>query len=833
MQKIRAKYHNLILRIFDTRSSFQENFSFGKRIFQFCMKGFLLSILILVGLTILDYVARSAVTYMDTFPNASILCMLSEKVRAINNRVGIKNIDYLADVVSISAGVLGVLLGLFYTAFLSIITTKYSNTNSTISLRILEQKTLNRYFVLLATLTSLSLLFQFLLALGYNPTFISASIFCVLNVIALTSFIRYGKFSLIFFDTSFLVNDLMFENNTIIRKIIKHKRNIGELNKGRAFLARLYNNIDTAHLIIKETKNPQISNTSLDSISDALLNFAIYFNSIKHTIPSSQGWHLQTQKFKNWEDARETDFSLLKSAGVGLIPDTVESYNRIERKILEAQFDLFRHYINGSDQVHVLLEQNKFLQVNSIQCDFETFVFFFDNLRLLITEKIDSAKKDDLQFRLQLISLYSGLSISYLVGLNHNLKLFNVTVIKKLANAVRHKDNTDKIMQFPYFIRRWMDDYQVKLHNEEYLSGKTITPAFFVEHEIAFKIQNELQEQWKKIITYFAKNLNAMSQSLRDKKFNIETLHLNMECIELSKKIDYFLDTSSGLISNLNNLNFQKHDAKFEFKSLDNLHKKNSELREELYSNIWEVGLSSYFLNKTDLPDIYGSFYHLVLDDILEKMLSKDPDAHIISKYLPKYFTACLLYLESLRSKYKDSENIEFFMSKLYPLIVDLFEVSAIAILTGKWSSKHAITDSVEDFWNNYHKTANDESHFWKWIIAVHDYFKQPLFGLSTPSYIKEHARKRKLEMFLIESNVVRKEQVKHGIMRSYIEEYVSDVADPFVQAIARSMHVDSLSFINLDEVFVEYFLRTRIALKELNIKQTRYGEQLERVMGA
>ena len=73
----------------------------------------------------------------------------------------------------------------------------------------------------------------------------------------------------------------------------------------------------------------------------------------------------------------------------------------------------------------------------------------------------------------------------------------------------------------------------------------------------------------------------------------------------------------------------------------------------------------------------------------------------------------------------------------------------------------------------------------------------------------------------------MRKEFVNRGISTIPIEKYVTDISDPYVQAFVDSMSIDFMSFIDLDEIFVEFFLRTRISLKDLQIKETRYGEQL------
>lgn len=819
------------LRWFDFNSNLHDKVLFGRNLFNISWKGITFSIFLLIILLAADFFVRKLVYFLNSYSNDSVACQLANLAYNINYKIGLKNVNYLVEVVSVSAGVLGVILGLFYTAFITIISTKYSNINSVISFQLLEQKSINRYFVLLAALTSLSILFQVFLSLGYSPTIISIILFSILIVAALTSFIRFGKYALVYFDTSYLVNDLIHSNYRTLAKIIKVNSQIDTLGKGRLYLKRIYQNIDKIQLIIRESQNPQTRNTSLNVISDTLLDFSIYYNSVKQTIPSKKGWHLQTREFRAWDEAKEWDFSLLKNTGVNILPETVDAYNLMEKKFITTQFELFHHYVTDSDTIEVLMNQNKYLQIIAIQCDFETIEYFFNQLKIFLIEKLKTIPTENQTYRLQLVSLFPYLLIALLVGFNDNLSGYDNPRLKKLAKAIHFNNKTDKILQFPYFIRKWLDSYHEKQITEKTLEGKFITPLFYTEFELAQTFQYEIQNFWNKIVLYIIDNISQLSKTFIENKSVLEALHLNMESIELCKKISFFTNTTNEIILSFNDLNFQKHDSPFEFKNQDDLLKKNDLLKEQILANIWEVGISAYQVKKNELPDMYGNFYHLILNDIIDKLFVTPTNEKIIQKYLSKFFVSCTLYIEHLREKYKDSEYIEFSLSRLFPLIIDMYEVSAIAILISKISNKEEIIDSILKFWDTIHNSAENELHFWKWINAIYSYFKHPLYGLSTPSYFKEQDRKTRFENYLIENKIVREEIYKGDLMKSYMEHYVSDSPDFYVKAAIRSMYAGSISLIELDEVFVEFYLRTRIALKELDIKETHYGEQLRRTM--
>ena len=120
-------------------------------------------------------------------------------------------------------------------------------------------------------------------------------------------------------------------------------------------------------------------------------------------------------------------------------------------------------------------------------------------------------------------------------------------------------------------------------------------------------------------------------------------------------------------------------------------------------------------------------------------------------------------------------------------------------------------------------------------MLPVYEYFNQPLFGLSTPSYVREQERKRTLETYLKQSDFVRLETVK-GESIFPRQHYITDIEDIYLKEVVRTLGTDNLSssnFVDLSEIFIECYLRQQESLKDLSIKETRYGKNIRRNMAA
>ncbi len=292
-ERFTRKISELLIKSFDLRTSIRNDYSFSKRLIKFGVQGFFASIILLAFLLLTDFLARHLFNWLYNSAGNSVACKVAYFFISINDYVGVKSIERLSDLVSIGAGILGVLLGLFYTAFLTIVATKYANINSVARFYLLEDKVINKYFSFLASVTSLAILFQITLIIGYKPTIINCLFFSLLIMIAIASFIRYGKFSLIYFDTSHIANNIIQDCYRTCKKIILYKNQMNNLHNGRIFISKIYRSIDDVLTITRESRNPQTANTSLDNISSDLLIFSEYFNSIKYIIPSDKEWPIQ------------------------------------------------------------------------------------------------------------------------------------------------------------------------------------------------------------------------------------------------------------------------------------------------------------------------------------------------------------------------------------------------------------------------------------------------------------------------------------------------------------------------------------------------------------
>jgi len=819
---------NLKLTYYNKKIILSENIGFLRGMLNTSKSGLLISVVYIGFLVGLDSVARQSAIVFCNSTNI-FLNQIADILYKINEVIGIKFLDYFKDVIVIVAGVLGVILGLFFTTFMSIITTKYSNFNGIIINQLLEHKLINRYLKFLAILVSSAIIFQFFLILGYKPTFVSAFIFTVSVIVGLLAFVFLGRYSITYFNAGNLVSDLKEDCEKTYHKYYFNKKYYKNNIEGKQILLRIMRNIDKIELITQESVKLQLNNTDLQGNSDNLLDLAIYFNSIKHTFPSNKEWFPKIQKYKSWDEASSTEYEMFNRTGATPFPQNIDDYLSVEKKLIDAQFFIFNRLKNSGEKIQSAYNQYKYLQVISFQCEVDLFEIYFNQLEQFIKDNLQKTDLNDNRDNLQFISLFATLFVQYLVGFNFNLeKIITESRLRELAKSIHSNDDTDKIMHFPFPIRLWIDKYQEKLRNENFYEGKISTPLFYTEYELAYQFQLLFKSSFEKIAGSMHQRIESFSDYLKKNKFELEALEFLSESLDVYRKIDYFSGTVENKIVNIIDALNSRNEDKFAFLEREKLLERNTICNKQAINQIWELGLFSFNIQDKELPDIYGNVYQLICKDILDKAFENKGNELI--EYLPKFYTYNLLYIENLRKKI-DPKQIEYTSSKLFPVIVDLFEISAITIVMFKAFDNKALENCFFDYWKQIFKKPDDEKSFWKAILPVYEYFSQPLFGLSTPSYAREQERQRLLETYLKQSDFVRIETAKGDsfFLRQY---YVTDVNDVYLKEVVRTLGTDNFSsfnFVDLSELFIECYLRQSKELTDLNIKETKYGKNIRR----
>jgi hypothetical protein len=815
------------LKIYDGKTALKSDLHFIWSLFRKNGKAILLAALFIGALVGLDYLGRF-VFHALYESSTTLLMKLYTILNRLNHLLGVKYLDFFKDVVVMVAGILGVILGLFFTTFINIISTKYAHLNPIITREVLEGKVINKYFRLLTVLVVSAISFQFLLYCGYSPTIISSSIFTLAIIVAIISFVSYGKYSMMYFDAARVVSDIIKINVDAINRVTKNRKYISYDKAAGRILRKVIANNAKISTIIAGSDHPQLTNTSFDDVSTELREFTIGYNSIKTILPSNKDWFPTKYVHRKWEDASMTDTQMWNKQGFSLPPKLEIDYNAIEKQLIDIQFRIFNHYGDGiANNLQLLNEQFKYIQMTAFQCELEIFKSYFDNLESLILARLNNKDcKLNLTDKVSLASIYASHLVNYLVGLNHNFdRLITKNGVKKLASKIHSGKEITSTISTPYKIRKWIDDYQEKLNKEAYYEGKISTPLFHTEYELANQLQLVFKTHIVEVLEEMYGRVTVFGKKLTDGKHHLEAVEFLYESLDIASKSHYFTETIDNRIVELNELNLPK-EVPFDFNGRETVLSKCDEFEKGTLAKIWDIWIHSSITTEIDdLPDMFGSIYNLLCKDIVKKALE---DRVEFARYFKNFVVLNALYSSEIR-KNIDLSNVEevpYRSMSVYPIVVDLFEVCSIAIIMFKLHDDKELEKTFFDCLDNIFDSEKRKD-FWTAMIVFYEWYKNPSINLFAPPNLGKQQREQLVSDYLKSSDIVRLEDHSDDF-HSY-QKYVTDSEDIYLKCVLRKLRTEHAFFEHLDlaDLFIEFYLRKQPYLQDLPIKETEHGKYI------
>lgn len=793
------------------------------------LRGVLVSGLAMVFMVYLDKLMLDGINLLSLFELRNCHCTSSQLSSIILGLVKSADNETLNEIVGAIAGVLGLILGLFYTAFLTIISTQYASLNGIIRSIVVNQETLNRYFYMLSFGTAFSLWYLTAITFGYSPTRVSILILTMSSVSFLFSFIFFGKRSLIYFDIGVLVNDILFYNYSLFKRAVRQSNVWPFVRLDSKFLDRIYTNSLKIELLLAETERTKTV-SSIEQVTTALLRYLVFYSFNKHKIPSDEEWQIKVIKERNWDEARDIDYSLLESSGIGLIASPKADVNVIEKYLHKIQFKALNLQLITSGRLDRLQFDSNYLQLIAIGLDVELIKDYFEHLSELLFRSKDPMSESESN------GLYNGeckqfveLMISVVLGFQNNLaSITSAEFVSEFVDSTHNGGHMNRYM--PYKLRPEFDFMVKSLIQEAKLEEVEATRDFYIKFFISSRIAQVIDDYWNDLLEYFVTYLKNRIRSLSKSDHSLSSLFLAVYSMETLNKMTNVNRLVEKKIDILNEFNYQFETDAYE--SVHTVKNKNllEQLRNEIIRSIFQSGVKNIDKQVEGQLDAVGTGYVIIRAEIERMLFEEGIHQMELSLMLRKYFGFAFLYLQSRSRRYEHQADIE---RVVYPIIRDVMDIFSISVLLSLLKNKQGVIESLLNYANRVHRHSEDELEFWRSIMSIYYDFKDNRRVFANVSYQNELARKKRLREYITDSENVDLVHSNDDSIRGHSGKYVSKLNDDvYLRLILNTVSPVGVDDIRLDEFFIEYYLRTRLYLKGLNLKETRFAKRLSNELG-
>jgi hypothetical protein len=604
------------------------------------------------------------------------------------------------------AQVAATLLGLYFAAISTVISSAYARVPGDIRILIAEEQVSRVYFKILTLFAAVPVLLSGFNAYGFPIDILNFVFVCVLGLFAVFSFITLGIRSFQFFDPTAI---LPFLQQRFVRIVIAatpagfNWQDPAFQNYQQRQAEKLLGSCE--NLISLATSDERLSGRTLADIGNALFHIGCYYSGQKSKISPSSHWFRRRYRHKEWLLTDYNEVSIALQTGTVLRPESVPDNDWIEdsitkqltRIIEELQkrnessacmgiAETLHWYCRIAPSLGAFKEAVRMLQVLS------------PKLQAMSASAPDT-KVDDLSIQSLAIADTSCASfVEVVLASTRAFGRFDAPFLQQNVGRIRWDKPESVVMEgAPALLVSELKKLESQFNFELCVEGCVVSPAWWGIEASALAVVTEIRS--------FVINITEQAESmfgqeavkqLKAKRYLL-VAQIVARGLEACSKCSHQFSELEALVGRLEKLNCSK-DLRWPEFDWKNIQERIGILRKRLIACLSRSSLLlDRFPSDDRLPDYFGQAYSIIANDCLIALLTGDKDR--FDDLFGKYFALALKASQRLRERFlaKDAHNIWVSGDP----VIDLLAISGYAILATELDGVQFI-DSVTQNWDAY-----------------------------------------------------------------------------------------------------------------------------------
>lgn len=620
------------------------------------------------------------------------------------------------EILSVVAGVCGVIIGLYYAAILSLGSSTYSKMPSEAK-ELLRKEPIGSVFIwYLSFLTFFSIALLTLYYFNFEDSFIGVQLVLLGAGFAIFGLSKLGYRLFYFTDPTILANsalDLLRESFELAKS--------GKFSSKHIAFQQHYNkqaniSLNTYELLAKVARTEEHLQTEsyLGLCEGGLFVLRDYLR-LKKTIPYNSKFFQIKIKHKRWYESGGINLDMYEKIG-HLPTDEIIDHNYIENKILGVVYDCIElNILNGSYEIagraiSTLSSLTNLFATNhnsNLLMDFcrkvENIIF---NNAPLENKFNNSAYYDSF---LRIVDALGYLKSNILIEFFKFLDDLDVDSVDQTIEKLpwEKENNLFEHGILPIFTQETCLFLSKTIQYEVSTQGKRISPHWYVSNLLFLKYADGLFLHYKEIFSFTKEQLDLLNQSkmfkdsLTDKWANLYACCYLDRVLEHYQKLNLIIERFHSVYTKLQS-----------FSKIESLTW--PDYNPDVYSNDFsKLGISitnvisksgalfNIYKFSSEYPDYGGKFLHFTANNILYHLVDKqvfDKDTFY------KFHVSSLVMFEKIGSDLQQIENLSV-SNRLHFMvapIIDLVALSGLFILFAKFLKNYEYEKTVTDCWDNY-----------------------------------------------------------------------------------------------------------------------------------
>lgn len=528
-------------------------------------------------------------------------------------------------------GVGGFLVALFLSNLSGIITAKYINIVSKVSLSVLNEYANKKYLKSMINYLCLIIvqLACWIFNIRINPVIALLSLFLTVRIIII--YFELAQRVYLFSDINMLTKTIYQEINIrfkYLQKAIKNNKSDSVFNSYGNQVILLLDTLKSLQKEILKDKDTE----DITKFTNYIFAIMVRYTEFKNLIPLDSKWYRLKYEPVNWFEAEFFEVNLRTQTGTSLNNKQIADHYFLEEYITDLFTKSIKFLIknNRNEELYRIIN-NYYLSLDMIlaNCgDFEYWNKFNKNIEDIIINS-NLAEDDNYEAIIDFISLNK---VSFVLNAQKYISNTYNSYIKKSINELGTfltKDSKNNIL----FVNVGTVKFIEKIKYELSVEGKVITSDKYIHESLSFNFIKMISLILKTLELNYD-NICLQAENLSKKSYSLSSCLLYSRIIEIENKLIMVIDEISSIYEEL-----IKEEYNFKFDKL-NVEELLDKINKKHYSNLIEYAktfLSSdkcYY--KSVKIDFCGEIFYNFSEAILETVLNNDYDNfEIIYQYYP------------------------------------------------------------------------------------------------------------------------------------------------------------------------------------------------------
>ena len=554
-------------------------------------------------------------------------------------------------------GVGGFLVGLFLSNLSGIITAKYINIVSKVSLSVLNEYANKKYLKSMINYLCLIIvqLACWIFNIRINPVIALLSLFLTVRIIII--YFELAQRVYLFSDINMLTKTIYQEINIrfkYLQKAIKNNKSDSVFNSYGNQVILLLDTLKSLQKEILKDKDTE----DIAEFTNYIFAIMVRYTEFKNLIPLDSKWYRLKYEPVNWFEAEFFEVNLRTQTGTSLNNKQIADHYFLEEYITDLFTKSIKFIIknNRNEELYRIIN-NYYLSLDMIlaNCgDFEYWNKFNKNIEDIIINS-NLAEDDNYEAIIDFISLNK---VSFVLNVQKYISNTYNSYIKKGINELGTfltKDSKNNIL----FVNADNVKFIEKIKYELSVEGKVITSDKYIHECLSFNFIKMISLILKTLELNYD-NICLQAEILSKKSYSLSSCLLYSRIIEIENKLIMVIDEISSIYEELIK---EQYNFKFDKLNVDELLDK---INKKHYSNLIEYAKTFLSSDKCDYKsvkiDFCGEIFYNFSEAILETVLNNDYDNfERIYQYYP---SICFMAESFIYNNLDKTYNQNYLISK-------------------------------------------------------------------------------------------------------------------------------------------------------------------------